>query len=129
MRKGHGGCRIFRPEKISRFGNVKKPSCDGHKFDSKREMNRYLDLKLMLKCKLIKDLELQPRIDIVIGGVQVRYFPSARKMQYVADFRYFDIEKGETVIEDVKMQSGYRPEIYKFKRALVHTMGLIINEV
>lgn len=113
----------------SRYGNVEKPLCDGRKFDSKKELERYLELKLMLKVGLIKDLELQPRIDIVIGGVQVRYFPSGRKMQYVADFRYFDLEKGETIIEDVKMQSGHRPEIYKFKRALVHTMGLVINEV
>lgn len=113
----------------SRYANVEKPVCDGHKFDSKRELQRYLELKLMLKVKLIKALELQPRIDIVIGGVQVRYYPSGRKMQYVGDFRYVDMETGETVIEDTKMQSGHRPEIYKFKRALVHAMGLVITEV
>lgn len=118
-----------RKRGVSRYPNVEKPVCDGHKFDSKKELQRYLELKLMLKVKLIRDLEIQPRIDIVIGGVQVRYHPSGRKMQYVADFRYFDKDKGETIIEDVKMDSGYLPEIYKFKRALVHTMGLVIKEV
>lgn len=117
-----------KPTGKSRYPNVQKPMYFGITFDSKREANHYLGLRDDLQHGRIRDLELQPRIAIVIGGVPVRY-PSGRQMIYVADFRYFDIERGEIVIEDVKMQSGFLTEIYIFKRALLHTMGLTINEV
>ncbi len=114
--------------KRGRYPNVKRPKFFGITFDSKREAYHYLDLRDRLKHGRIRDLELQPRTAIVIGGVPVRY-PSGRQMFYVGDFQYFDIERGKIVIDDVKMQSGFLTEIYIFKRALMHTMGLTINEV
>ncbi len=118
----------------ARYSNVKKVEYDGHKFDSARERDRYIDLRFMERAGIIKDLELQPRIPIVIGGIEVRFPPKANGargavMVYVADFRYYDLERARKVIEDVKMQSGFRTEIYKTKRALVYTMGLTIDEV
>ena len=102
---------------------------DGHKFDSKKEMQRYANLKLMARAKLIDSLELQPRIPIIIKGVAVKIrskgYPNGRQLTYVADFRYFDKELREWVIEDVK---GHRTEVYKIKRALVEAMGLTIIE-
>ena len=115
--------------KVGRYANVKKPKFFGHTFDSKREANHYLGLRDDLKHGRIRDLELQPRIAIVIGGVPVRYHPSGRQMVYQADFRFVDTSTGRRRIQDVKMQSGFRPEIYRFKRALIHTMGLEIEEV
>lgn len=115
--------------KPDRYPNVEKSKFYGIKFDSKREAYHYLDLRDRLKHGHIRDLELQPRIAIVIGGVPVRYYPSGRQMVYQADFRYFDIARGERVIEDVKMASGFLTDIYRFKRALVHTMGLKIEEI
>lgn len=126
---GGAGADLQTPLKRGRYPNVKKPTYFGHTFDSKREANHYLGLRDDLKHGRIRDLELQPRIAIVIGGVPVRYFPSGRQMFYKADFRFWHIEEGRRVIQDVKMQSGFLTEIYKFKRALVHTMGLIIDEV
>lgn len=123
-----------RSGKRSRYSNVKKVEHDGHKFDSARERDRYIDLSVMQRAGAIRDLELQPRIPIVIGGVEVRYPPKANGargsvMVYVADFRYYDVERDRLVIEDVKMQSGFLPEIFKFKRALLYTMGVTIDEV
>lgn len=120
--------------KQGRYANVRKYRFFGETFDSKKEAYHYLDLRDRRKHGLIRNLEVHPRISIVIGGVQVRYPPTPRNkkgraMVYVADFRYFDVERECTVVEDVKMQSGFHPEIYKFKRALLHTMGLTINEV
>ena len=43
--------------KKSKYGN-KKYEVDGIKFDSKREANRYRELKVFEKAKLIKDLKL-----------------------------------------------------------------------
>ena len=116
-----------------RFG-VRKVHRYGLTFDSGREADRYSDLRALEAAGKIRDLELQPRIPIVIGGVEVRYPPDklgrrGHQMVYKADFKYFDIEAGEEQLEDVKMQSGHLPEIYRFKRALLHSMGITIKEI
>lgn len=120
--------------KADRFGIKKVWSIDNIKFDSGRELNRYLELKLLERAGVITDLELQPRIPIVIGGVKVmmlskRYHKNGRQLTYVGDFRYLDLERNLTILEDVKMESGHRPDAYKIKRALIHAMGLEITEV
>ena len=111
----------------SRYGNVKRHKVDGHTFDSKHEMARYFELKLLLRGRAISDLEVHPRIKIEIGGVPVMY-DCGRQMAYIPDFRYTGMA-GETIIEDVKMQSGHRTEVYKIKKALVAAMGIEIVEV
>jgi hypothetical protein len=63
--------------KSGRYANVSKPTFYGITFDSRREAYRYLDLRDQEKHGKIRDLELQVRIPIVIGGVPVRY-PSGR---------------------------------------------------
>jgi len=110
---------------------------DGTKFDSKREMARYGELLLLQKAGEICGLKVHPRFNIIIGSVPVLMkstrYPNGRQIVYVADFSYFigaldDIGK-RFVIEDVKMQSGHRTEVYKLKRALMDAMGRIITEV
>ena len=129
-----------------RYGNVRKPVIDGHRFDSKYESERYLELKLLEKAGKIRDLELQPRFPIEIFGLKImmrsQRYPNGRQLTYVADFRYVDIEKAVlckkcekpllgigVVIEDVKMQSGHSQPEYKIKRALMQAMGYQITEV
>lgn len=99
---------------MSKFGN-KKTLVDGVWFDSKKEANRYQDLVLMQKAKLIRDLTTQRVFElapsIIING---RKRPPLR---YKADFTYFDDRQGgEFVVEDVK---GFRTEGYKIKRHLM----------
>jgi len=96
---------------------------DGIKFDSMKEARRYGELRLLEKTGMITRLVLQPRFQIQIGGVFVKY-PSGRIMQYVADFEY--MENGKKVIEDVK---GMKTDVYKIKQALMLAMGLTIKEV
>ena len=116
----------------SRYGIRRHQAPDGTVLDSKRELARYLQLQLLEKGKVIKDLEVHPRIAINIGGVAVKYSTHGgrgrRQMFYVGDFRYFDLERNEEVLEDVKMQSGHRTEVYRIKRALVEAMGITITE-
>ena len=45
-------------KKRSKYGN-EKASCNGIKFDSKKEMRRYLELKGMYEAGIIKELRLQ----------------------------------------------------------------------
>jgi hypothetical protein len=113
-----------------RYGNVRKVKIDGHTFDSGREAQRYLELKLLQKARKVTGLVVHPRIPIIFGGRPVllrsRGYPNGRRLTYVADFEY--LTAGQVVIEDVKMQSGFRTEIYKIKRALVEHMGIKILE-
>lgn len=121
----------------SRYANIQRCThADGTKLDSKRELRRYEDLLLLERAGRIRELEVHPRIPICIEGVQILMrspgYPNGRKLTYVADFRYVDIDHkhGTTleILEDVKMQSGHRTEVYKIKRALVEAMGLTITE-
>ncbi len=125
-----------------RYGNVKKPVYDNHRFDSQRELDRYLELKMLLKAGEIRDLVLQPKFPIELGGVKVmlkskRYWKKGRQMVYIADFTYLAPDpsnkrrpwSGPYTIEDVKMQSGHRDKVYCIKRALMEAMGYHIHEV
>jgi len=89
----------------------KKCSFDGYKFDSKKEMNRYLQLKLLQRGGKISDLTLQPSYmlqeSFKINGKTIR------AIKYVADFKY--IENGVVVVEDVK---GCLTDVYKIKKKL-----------
>jgi len=127
--------------KWGRYGaNKRCQHPDGTKFDSKREMERYCELLLMWRAGAISDLKVHPRYPIIIGGIPIRiqskrYNKDGRQMVYVADFSYIEHStyKGQRVqrpvIEDVKMQSGHRTEVYKIKRALMYAVGLTITEV
>lgn len=52
-----------------------------------------------------------------------------RPIYYKADFVYFDIEKGETVIEDVKSEATRKDKVYQIKRKMMAHKGLYIEEV
>jgi len=86
---------------------------DGIKFDSKREAEYFLYLKQLQKDGLISDLELQPKFELQphfkFNGKMVR------AINYIADFRYYDVKKGEYVVVDVK---GMKTDVYKLKKKL-----------
>lgn len=93
--------------------NASRVVIDGHRFDSKREARRYEELKALEAAGKIAQLELQPRFELQAG---FRYHGEAiRKIEYVADFRYLDYERGGLVVEDVK---GMRTDVYRLKRKL-----------
>lgn len=68
--------------------NAVRVEWEGIRFDSKREMARYGELRLLELTGEISNLELQP----------VYQLPG--KIKYKADFRY--IEDGQVIVEDVK---------------------------
>lgn len=115
--------KVQRYYKTSKYKNT-KTIIDGIKFDSRKEANRYCELKLLLNEGVIKDLhcqvsfELQPKFrNQVTGRVE-------RAITYVADFVY--IENGKVVIEDVK---GFRTDVYKIKRKMMEYQGHHIVEL
>jgi hypothetical protein len=89
-------------------------TCDGITFASKAEMNRYKELKMLEMAGKIRELQCQP--SFVIQEVFIhKTFGKIQKISYKADFSYFDVELGHTVVEDVK---GYKTEIYRLKKKL-----------
>lgn len=107
-----------------KYGNRKAVSNDGTQFHSEKERDRYEQLSLLQRAGAIRDLNLQVRFGIIIGGVEVRY-ASGRLMSYTADFTYHDVQRNEFVIEDTK---GFRTKEYKIKKALMAAMGYTITE-
>ena len=86
---------------------------DGIRFDSKKEANRYAELKLLEKNGRIENIQLQVKFEL-----QPAYTFLGKKVRaiyYVADFVYFDKSTKETVVEDVK---GVRTPVYQLKKKM-----------
>lgn len=92
---------------------AKKIVIDGISFDSKREGNRYCELKLLEKAGKIKDLQLQHQFELQPSFK--KNGKTIRAITYVADFTYLDLEKMRIVVEDVK---GFKTDVYMLKRKL-----------
>lgn len=92
----------------------KKTIIDGTTFDSKKEAQRYVQLKLLERAGLIKELELQKKFELQPSYIN-NEGKKIRKITYVADFFYYDIKKQKYIIEDTK---GFRTEVYKIKKKI-----------
>lgn len=94
-------------------------------FDSKKEHNRYHELKLLEQAKKITELRLQVPFELL-----AKYEINGKKrrgISYIADFVYIDIETGKYVVEDVK---GMKTQVYKIKKKLFESKyGVEIREV
>ena len=90
---------------------AKRTEIDGIKFDSKREAERYRELKLMEHCEAISDLELQP--EFVLQDKFKSNGKTIRAIKYRADFKY--TKDGAVIIEDVK---GMKTPVYEIKKKM-----------
>ena len=106
--------------------NNKKITVDGQVFDSKKESNRYKELRLLEKAGEIKDLRMQVKFTLIPSQRdEATGKVIERECSYKADFVYE--EDGETVVEDVK---GFRTKEYIIKRKLMlYQYGIRIREV
>lgn len=82
---------------------------DGISFSSRKEANRYCELKLLQQVGVIYNLELQPKFPLVVNGKKIGV--------YIADFSY--VENGNLITEDVK---GILTPVYKLKKNLVQAL-------
>lgn len=110
--------------KQSKYKN-KKVMCDGHKFDSIKERNYYLQLKVLEELGKLKDLELQK--EYVLQPSFKLNEKSYRKITYKADFVYFSLEDNKIHVVDTK---GFKTEVYKLKKKLMaYVYQIEIEEV
>lgn len=92
---------------MAKYNNT-KVRVDGLVFDSKREAERYRQLKLLERAGEIQDLQTQVAYELVPKQA------GERAVKYIADFVY--TEDGQTVVEDVK---GKKTRDYIIKRKLM----------
>ena len=81
---------------------AKKCEYDGIKFDSQKERDRYIELKLLEKGGAIRDLQLQ--VPFVLQDGFEFNGKKILPIKYIADFTYW--ANGELVIEDVKRRKN-----------------------
>jgi hypothetical protein len=91
----------------------KKIVIDGIKFDSLKEAKRYQQLKILEKANEITELRLQVKFELQPSFKKDG--KTIRKIEYIADFTYYDNKLGKYIIEDTK---GYRTDVYKLKKKL-----------
>ena len=91
--------------------NAKVTWVDNVRFASGFEASRYVILKTQLQAGLIRDLELHPKFQLSVLGVLI--------CKYTADFKYFDVTSGETIIEDAK---GFPTRDYKIRKKLFEVL-------
>ena len=117
------------PKKTNKYG-AEKTTLDGVEYDSKKEANRYAQLKILERIGEIKNLRRQVKY-VLIPKQKKSDGTIERECYYKADFVYD--KDGKTVVEDVK---GYRNPstaaygIYTIKRKLMlERYGIEIKEV
>ena len=111
-----------------------KLEVEGIRFDSKKEYERYCELRLLEKAGEIQDLQRQVKYTLIPeqrepdtigprGGIKKGKLIE-RECSYLADFVY--TENGKEVVEDVK---GFRTKEYLIKRKLMlYVHGIRIRE-
>lgn len=100
---------------------------DGLKFDSIKEATRFKQLKLLARNGYIEDLQCQ--VPFMLIPKQVNADGKTEIcVRYVADFVY--VEKGATVVEDVKSDMTRKLPVYVVKRKLMlQVHGITLKEV
>lgn len=104
---------------------AQKTVVDNITFDSKKEARRYSELVLLEKAGEIQQLHLQRVFDLQGKNGPLKS-DAGRQLRYVGDFFYFDVRKGQWVLEDTK---GFKTPEYKLKKAILRAQGVYIEEI
>lgn len=114
--KKHNNIQVDKaPARKNKYNN-QKTIVDGIEFDSKKETDYYIHLKLLKKAGEIKDIGLQQRFVLQPGFEKngVKYQP----ITYIADFVITNND-GTTEVIDVK---GVETQVFKIKQKLFEYM-------
>lgn len=128
----------FKREKGKKYNNT-KVEYDGIKFDSKKEMQRYIVLKDAENSGVISNLELQVKYEL-IPAVREKYIEhlktkdkvKTRTLQlpitYTCDFQY--LKNGVLIVEDVKASPKMLPKEFVLKEKMMFAFrGIKIKKV
>ena len=122
--------------------HAKKVTYDGYTFDSKKEANRYRELRLLEKAGVVTELELQKRYELIPAQYESypRYGKKGNRLKdgqkcvekavyYLADFDY--CQDGKHIVEDVKGYKGSTAyAVFALKRKwMLYRYGIKIKEI
>ena len=121
----------------NKYHNQKVKTSDGIVHDSRREANRWIELKLLEMAGKIVNLKRQVKYVLIPAQYDAPIIHKngkvkkgkliERECSYIADFEYQDKQTGELVVEDAK---GVRTKEYRIKRKLMLSVyGIRIKEV
>lgn len=111
---------------MSKYG-ARKCTFNGITFDSQKEAQRYFELSMLERGKVITDLKRQESFVLIPNQYDEDGKLIERAVNYIADFVYTDNKTGQTVVEDTK---GFRTKEYIIKRKLMlERYGIRIREV
>lgn len=133
----------YRRSKGNKYGS-KKVVIDGQIFDSKKEVHRWNELRLLERAGQIHSLQRQVKFELIPNQYeptgelytkgekkgQSKQRLAERSCSYVADFVYFDSDDRQ-IVEDVK---GYKNNnayaLFVIKRKLMlYVYGIRIKEI
>lgn len=130
--------RGFKREKGKKYNNT-KVEYDGIKFDSKKEMQRYIVLKNAENSGVISNLELQVKYELIpavreeyIEHLKTKDKVKTRTLQlpitYTCDFQY--LKNGVLIVEDVKASPKMLPKEFVLKEKMMFALkGIKIKKV
>lgn len=115
----------------NKYGNYKTVTSDGNLHDSRKEARRWQELNLLLRAGVIRDLRRQVKFVLIPRQIETfeRYGAKGQRLKdgerviekecsYVADFVYYNVETGKTVVEDTKSDPT-RTKDYRIKKKLM----------
>jgi hypothetical protein len=103
----------------------KKVILDGIEFDSRKEAQRWFELRMLERAKEIANLQRQVKY-VLIPSQKIDGKTVERECAYIADFVYTE-KDGQVVVEDTK---GFRTDAYIIKRKLMlERYGIRIREI
>ena len=111
--------------KTTKYGNL-KATVDGITFDSRKEANRWAELKLLERAHVITDLQRQVTFVLIPKQVRDGYCVE-RACTYKADFVYR--ANGKTVVEDVKSPATMTQQYKIKKKLMLYVHNIEIKEV
>lgn len=100
---------------MNKYHNRKVITSDGIEHDSRKEANRWCELKLLERAGKIMHLERQVKF-VLIPAQREDGRLVERECAYIADFVYLDADLGKMVVEDTK---GFKTKDYIIKRKLM----------
>ena len=128
---------------MMKYGN-RKVVVDGIEFDSRKEAQRYWELKLLQRAGKITDLQLQREFELIPAQYETypRYGKTGKRLQdgkrcieksctYKADFCY--MQDGKLIVEDTKgyrdpASAGYAKFVIK-RKLMLWRYGIKVIEV
>lgn len=127
----------FYRNKKNKYANNKK-EYNGLKFDSSKELKRYMELELLEKAGEIKDLRTQVIYELIPvqrepdmtgprGGIR-KGRVIERPVTYIADFVYEDKNRN-IIVEDVKSPITRTPQYIIKRKLMLYMHGIRITEI